>query len=139
MKNSVPFVSAICFMACLMRLACEEKEETVILLVMAFINAFAFLFVVYILIHNAIEKVKKEIDEYTADKNKKNKAVIRINIICNLVILVVFITFGWFYMKIHCGLGNDILAIAALGISIISDEVSNSTAKIIIRIVQKNI
>ncbi len=139
MKNSVPFVSAICFMACLVRAACEEKEEATILLVMAFINAFAFLFVVYILIHNAIEKVKKEIVGYTTDKSKKDKVIGRINFICNLVIGVAFIIFGGLYLKIYCGFGNDILAIVALGISIISDEVSNSAAKIIIRIAKKHI
>ncbi len=147
MKNSTPFVVAISLMACIFRYVCETKAaanlaETTgidIVMVMAFINSFAFLFVLYLIVYNSQIIVKDKVYKYTIDTSKKKTSIEKVNKFINLFILVVFTCFGILYMFSYNSFWNDILSIVALGLSIISDDVSNSIGNNILKKIKKKI
>lgn len=135
MKNNVPFVIVISGMACVFRLICEEIEtgnDDFVLLVMAFINCFALLFVLYLLLHNAYCMFKEKVEKFTIDYKEKVKVINCIRKIVNIVILIILGILGIGYMKVYSNVTNDILSIVALGLSIISDDVSESLAECLV-------
>ena len=62
-----------------------------------------------------------------------------IRIIVNIVILFILGALGIGYMKIYSNVANDVLTIIALGLSIVSDDISDSLAECCIAIVKKSI
>ncbi len=134
MKDSVPFVVVISGMACIFRVACEKEANNseFIVLVMAFINCFALLFVLYLLIHNAYHIFEDKTKGYKIDQKKKDVEIKRIRIIVNVVIFIFLGVLGMGYMKVYSSVANDILSIVALGLSIISDDVSEYLSECLI-------
>lgn len=141
MKNSVPFVMVISAMACIFRSACEKETNNsdFIILVMAFINCFALLFVLYLLIHNAYRIFEERTQEYIIDKKKREGAIKVIRIFVNIGILILLGVLGIGYMKVYSNVTNDILSIVALGLSIISDDVSEYLSECLIAIGRKKL
>lgn len=55
-------------------------------------------------------------------------------------VLVICVIFASIYiLKYTCSLGNDAIAIIALGLSVISDEVSDRWSEILFRRIQKKV
>ena len=144
MKNSVPFISAICFAACLLRWVCEKSDsitDEAIVLVMAFINIFSLLFVIYLLVNNIFQLVKKEIETFTIDTSRKKKYIKVVQRWSNIFIFILFTIFAYVYLgkKCYSGMWNDIISIIALGISIISDDFNEAVTEKITEVVKKRI
>lgn len=142
MKNNVPLVAVICLMACFFRMLCEgisSGNNEFIALVMAFINAFALFFVLYLFIHNAFEGIKKEIESCKVESEKKNKVIRTVRFCTNLLIFILFGIAGGFYMKVHSVMSNDVLSIIALGMSIICNDLSDSLARAGAKIIKEKI
>lgn len=144
MKSSVPFVSSIFFAACLLRCLCEKIAsitDDAIVLVMAFINLFSLLLVIYLLMNALIGLVKVKIEMipiYTAIKEKYIKHV---QCCLNIVLFVTFFAFSYFYLAMnhYSEMSNDIISIIALGISIIQDDFNEATSEKILEFIKKKI
>lgn len=131
MKNSVPLVIAIFTMACIFRYMCEISKLDVVI-VMAFINALSLMFVIYFLVHYIDTYVSNEVKSFLIDVSVRDKIIKKVKNILNIITAIVLSAFGIIYMFLHNTLSNDIVAIIALGISIITTEIGESIGNIII-------
>lgn len=138
MKNSVPLVTAIFVMACVFRGICEISNLDVVT-IMAFINALSLMFVIYFLVQGIDKYINDTVKSFTVEKQKKEGIIKNIKLVLNILTLLALGIFGIIYMFYHNSVSNDIISIIALGISIITVEVSRIVGDIIVQIVRKKL
>lgn len=134
MKNKYLLCVPLCFIAIIARI----KLTTDIDVVMALINIVALLFVIYFAYRDTISIVDKEIENIVGVKqtiqryyrnNRLGHGILTV-IMCT-IILSVYIC--WFVDP----KGNDAISIIALGLSVISDEISDKWSQLICRRIRK--
>lgn len=138
MKSSVSLVTAIFVTACIFRLVCEINKVNVVI-IMAFINALSLMFVIYFLVHNIDMCVSNKLSILITDLNRREKRIKTVRIILNILTVIGLGVFGIAYMFHYTALGNDIISIIALGISIITSEVSEGIGNIIAEKMEKKV
>lgn len=135
MKNNVPLVTAIFTMACFFRALCGKYELNIVI-IMAFINALSLMFVVAFLVRGIYLCVNEKVNEFSIEPFKKNKKMEKVKMILGLFTVIILTAFGIVYMFYHNASSNDIISIIALGLSIITTEVSEEVGNIIVKFIE---
>ena len=125
---------------CIIAIIARTKLKNDVDIVMALINVAAFLFVVYFAYNDMIIKANEKINSIIAISDTINKKYRIKKFLNGFFVLVICVIFASIYiLKYTCSLGNDAIAIIALGLSVISDEVSDRWSEILFRRIQKKV
>lgn len=130
----------VCVPLCIIAIIARTKLKNDVDIVMALINVAAFLFVVYFAYNDMIIKANEKINSIIAISDTINKKYRKKKFLNGFFVLVICVIFASIYiLKYTCSLGNDAIAIIALGLSVISDEVSDRWSEILFRRIQKKV
>ena len=128
MKNSAPIYIFITIFLIVIRNIFNYHPQ--IDIIISFINLFALLVVIHLITEHILEKVlirisKSKVPKQIIHREKKNKK----NII-NLLVYGVFSVFALVYLIFfRSSLGNDIISILALGLSLIDTYLIDTISK----------
>lgn len=113
------------------------RDSTELTTVMAAVNIFALIFVLWILLEEIKVQSFSQIDEFLIAPERKNHFKLILKVINALVIIVIFLTITYIFLyKYRSNTGNDIMAILALCISIETTRLSNTIKNIIISLIK---
>lgn len=113
------------------------RGSTDLTTVMAAVNIFALIFVLWILLEEIKIQSFNQIDEFLIAPERKNHFKFILKVINALVIIVIFLFIAYIFLYKYCSnTGNDIMAILALCISIETMRLSNTIKNIIISLIK---
>lgn len=109
------------------------RGSTDLTLIMASVNIFALIFVIWTLIEDIKNNLYTKIEEFKVSDDKKHKIKNVITFSRSIIIILCFIIIVIFFLfKFRSSTGNDIMAIIALCISIETNHISSSISNFII-------
>lgn len=124
MKNSI-YILYLGVLVSLFRIRCEKFSETDLILVMAIINIAAFSYVLNSIIDNVQEEIKRRLKTSRFHEKTQKKYTDKIGKVCCALRWALFLAGGIFYvLKIRSAVGNDVLSIMALVLSITEEQVA---------------
>lgn len=133
-KSSL-FVVGIGMVMSIVRYIIRDSNE--LITIMAAVNIFALVFVLWILLEEIKTKSFLQIDKFFIDPERKNHFKFILKSIVALVIIVIFLSTTYIFLyKYRSNTGNDIMAILALCISIETSRLSNTIKNIIISLIK---
>jgi hypothetical protein len=133
-KSSL-FVVGIGMVMSIVRYIIRDSNE--LITIMAAVNIFALVFVLWILLEEIKTKSFIQIDKFFIDPERKNYFKFILKSIVALVIIVIFLSTTYIFLyKYRSNTGNDIMAILALCISIETSRLSNTIKNIIISLIK---
>lgn len=133
-KSSL-FVVGIGMVMFIVRYIIRDSNE--LITIMAAVNIFALVFVLWILLEEIKTKSFIQIDKFFIDPERKNYFKFILKSIVALVIIVIFLSTTYIFLyKYRSNTGNDIMAILALCISIETSRLSNTIKNIIISLIK---
>lgn len=105
--------------------------------IMAAVNIFALIFVLWILLEEIKFKSCFQIDKFLIAPDRKKNLKLIIRIINALTIVIIFFIVIYIFLIEHLSnTGNDIMAIIALCISIETNQLSNTIKNVIISFIK---
>lgn len=113
------------------------RNSTDLTTVMAAVNIFALIFVLWLLLEEIKIQSFNQIDEFLIAPERKNHFKFILKVINALIIIVIFLIIAYVFLyKYRSNTGNDIMAILALCISIETTRLSNTIKNIIISLIK---
>lgn len=133
-KSSL-FVLGIGIVMSIVRFIIRDSNE--LTTIMAAVNIFALIFVLWILLEEIKTKSFIQIDKFIIATERKNHFKFILKFIVALLIIIIFLFTTYIFLyKYRSNTGNDIMAILALCISIETSRLSNTIKNIIISIIK---
>lgn len=130
----------VCVPLCIIAIFARSMLTADVDIVMALINVAAFLFVVYFAYNDMIIKANGKINKLVEKKDLIQNTYHEKKFWSGLRLLAICVAISSIYIfNFTCPLGNDAISITALGLSVISDEISEKWSDIICERVQKKI
>lgn len=134
LKSSI-FVLGVGIVMSIVRFMIRDSND--LTTIMAAVNIFALIFVLWILLEEIKLKSCHQIDNFIIAPERKKHIQCMIKISISLIIALIFcIVIYIFLIKFLSNTGNDIMAILALCISIETNRVSETIKNIIISIIK---
>lgn len=115
----------VCIPLCIIAIFARAMLTTDVNIVMALINVAAFLFVIYFAYNDMIIKANEKIKKILATEETTQKTYRGRKFWSGLRLLIICVLLASIYIRnFTSSLGNDAISITALGLSVISDEIS---------------
>lgn len=122
MSKNIPVLSVVIAIIILIRYIFDSNEK--LLYIVAGINIVAIVFVLYTIVEKTINKINKKIKESNVPEQIIKRELKNTQFkIWGWSILVITILISVYFRCWCSSLGNDIISILALGISILDDEI----------------
>lgn len=128
MKKNIPILSFTIILAIVIR--CIFSASPNLTYLVAAINIIAILFVVFTIVYDIIYNVQERIKESGVPKQIQTREMKKLSSKIYLFSIVITVTLTVLYFFLWCSsLGNDVISILALGLSILDDEIVDNISR----------